>query len=189
LPADGDSLREKGASPHRPKGRLKCAPSPGTRNERAGTRNEGCHPERRYGVWWFNRRQWTVNPRTGKHSYKWRPKSEWVAVPIPDSGVPREWVDLARKNIQGNRKKSALGKRFWELSGGIARCDICGHTLTTQMTYNRRGKLYFYYSCRTFYEKGRDICPGRMNFRAAKLDLTFSKTAESCLPSSDTSPA
>jgi hypothetical protein len=79
-------------------------------------------------------------------------------------------VDLARKNIQGNRKISALGKRFWELSGGIARCDICGHTLTTQMTYNRRGRQYFYYTCRTFYEKGRDICPGRINFRAAELE-------------------
>jgi hypothetical protein len=63
-----------------------------------------------------------------------------------------------------------LGKRFWELSGGIVRCDIRGHTLTTQMTYNRRGKPYFYYTCRTFYEKGRDFCPGRIYFRAAELE-------------------
>jgi DNA repair exonuclease SbcCD ATPase subunit len=63
-----------------------------------------------------------------------------------------------------------LGKRFWELSGGIVRCDICGHTLTTQMTYRRQGKPYFYYTCRTFYEKGRDICPGRIYFRAAELE-------------------
>jgi site-specific DNA recombinase len=75
-------------------------------------------PERRYGVWWFNRRQWRKDHRTGKKSYKWRPRSEWIAVPIPDPSVPREWVDLARTNIQGNRKMSALGKRFWELSGG-----------------------------------------------------------------------
>jgi site-specific DNA recombinase len=135
-------------------------------------------PERRYGVWWFNRRQWTKDHKTGKHTYKWRPRSEWVAVPIPDSGVPREWVDLARKNIQGNRKMSALGKRYWELSGGIARCDICGHTLTTQMTYSRRGKPYFYYTCRTFYEKGRDICAGRLYFRAAELeDRVWSKVS------------
>jgi chromosome segregation ATPase len=38
------------------------------------------------------------------------------------------------------------------------------------MTYNRRGKPYFYYTCRTFYEKGRDICPGRINFRAVELE-------------------
>jgi hypothetical protein len=37
-----DSLRETGASPHRPKGRQKCGPSPGTGNERAGTQNEEC---------------------------------------------------------------------------------------------------------------------------------------------------
>jgi site-specific DNA recombinase len=121
-------------------------------------------------VWWFNRRQWSKDPRTGRKTYKWRPRSEWIAVPIPDPGVPRDWVDLARKNIQGNRKTSALGKRFWELSGGIAHCDICGHTLTTQMTYTRAGKPYFYYTCRTFYEKGRDICPGRIYFRAVELE-------------------
>jgi site-specific DNA recombinase len=130
----------------------------------------GLDPERRYGVWWFNRRQWTKDRRTGRKIYKWRPRSEWIAVLVPDPGVPREWVDLARRNIQGNRKTSALGKRFWELSGGIARCDICGHTLTTQMTYTRQGKPYFYYTCRTFYEKGRDICPGRIYFRAAELE-------------------
>ncbi len=31
--------------------------------------------ERRYGVWWFDRRQWTKDRRTGKHTYKWRPTS------------------------------------------------------------------------------------------------------------------
>jgi DNA repair exonuclease SbcCD ATPase subunit len=38
------------------------------------------------------------------------------------------------------------------------------------MTYTRKGKPYFYYTCRTFYEKGRDVCPGRMYFRAAELE-------------------
>jgi chromosome segregation ATPase len=38
------------------------------------------------------------------------------------------------------------------------------------MTYTRKGKLYFYYTCRTFYEKGRDVCPGRMHFRVAELE-------------------
>jgi hypothetical protein len=38
------------------------------------------------------------------------------------------------------------------------------------MTYTRRGKPYFYYACRTFYEKGHDICPGRLYFRAADLE-------------------
>ena len=123
-----------------------------------------------YGVWWFNRRKYAKDRRTGKKMCEWRPRSEWIAVPVPDAGVPREWVELARRNIRGNRKVSSLGKRFWELSGGIARCDVCGHTLTTQMTYTRKGKPYFYYTCRTFYEKGRDVCPGRMHFRAAELE-------------------
>jgi hypothetical protein len=127
-------------------------------------------PKALYGVWWFNRRKYAKDRRTGKKICEWRPRSEWIAVPVPDAGVPREWVELARRNIRGNRKVSSLGKRFWELSGGIARCDVCGHTLTTQMTYTRKGKPYFYYTCRTFYEKGRDVCPGRMHFRVAELE-------------------
>jgi site-specific DNA recombinase len=127
-------------------------------------------PKHLYGVWWFNRRKYAKDRRTGKKIYEWRPRSEWIAVPVPDAGVPREWVESARRNIRGNRKVSSLGKRFWELSGGIARCDVCSHTLTTQMTYTRKGKPYFYYTCRTFYEKGRDVCPGRMHFRAAELE-------------------
>ncbi len=92
--------------------------------------------------------------------------------------MPWEWVDLARKNIQGNRKTSALGKRYWELSGGIVHCDFCEHTLTTQMTNTRRGRTYFYYTCRTFYEKGRDICPGRIHFKAVELeDRVWSKVS------------
>ena len=73
-------------------------------------------PRRLYGVWWFNRRKYAKDRRTGKKIYEWRPRSVWIAV--PDAGVPREWVELARRNIRGNRKVSSLGKLFWELSGG-----------------------------------------------------------------------
>ena len=57
-------------------------------------------PKKRYGIWWFNRRrtkttQVAVVGENGERIYKkksrytYRPKEEWVAVPVPDSGIPR----------------------------------------------------------------------------------------------------
>ena len=54
-----------------------------------------------------------------------RPEEEWIAVPVPDSGILREWVDLARETIADNVKFSQNNNRPWELSGGIARCAEC----------------------------------------------------------------
>jgi hypothetical protein len=38
-------------------------------------------------------------------------------VPVPNSGVSREWVDAAREAIKNNRRPSSAGYRFSELSG------------------------------------------------------------------------
>jgi hypothetical protein len=44
-----------------------------------------------------------------QHKSVARPEEEWVYVPVPDSGVPREWVDAARDAIRDNRKHSNAG--------------------------------------------------------------------------------
>jgi site-specific DNA recombinase len=138
------------------------------------------NPNKSYGIWWYGRKrhhqaQKSENGPDGRTYHKtkktvWLDREKWIAVPVPDCGIPRERVDAARERVKNNRPAAKTGARFWELSGGITRCDICGHTLTTQMTHTRQGKPYFYYTCRTFYEKGRDICPGRLYFRAADLE-------------------
>jgi site-specific DNA recombinase len=89
-----------------------------------------------YGIWWFNRRRFetrqvAVSSRNGRlyrrKSRVWeKPRAEWVAVPVPDSGVPREWVDAAREAIKDNTKSSTNGDRVWELSGGFLTCSGCG---------------------------------------------------------------
>jgi hypothetical protein len=76
-------------------------------------------PANRYGIWWFNRRRTrrTQESEPGpdgervnkKSRYVYRPREEWVAVPVPDSGVPREWVDQAREAVAENRAPSAAG--------------------------------------------------------------------------------
>jgi site-specific DNA recombinase len=64
-------------------------------------------PSKNYGVWWFNRRRHETrhvaeSGPDGERRYRRqsrvteKPRSEWIAVPVPDSGIPRELVDAAR---------------------------------------------------------------------------------------------
>jgi hypothetical protein len=90
-----------------------------------------------YGIWWFNRRrtktmQVAKSTKNGERTYTKktscveRPKEEWIAVPVPDSGIRREWVDAAREAIKDNTQISTAGHRVWELSGGTTCCATCG---------------------------------------------------------------
>jgi site-specific DNA recombinase len=118
------------------------------------------NPEVCYGVWWWgrsrlNRRQVAEPVPNGdgrRYRYRYttgeRPKEEWIAVPVPDSGIPREWVDAARERVKNNRRPSNAGRREWELSGGILRCAECGRAMTAHTCPKpKRGRVYFYYRC------------------------------------------
>jgi site-specific DNA recombinase len=135
-------------------------------------------PERRYGIWWFNRRrvehkQVAETSHDGQRRYRRRaktttkPREEWIAVPVPDSGVPRELVEAARETTKDNKKCSAAGRRIWELSGGILRCAGCGRTMTTLSLV---GKGYHYYRCPTRQTHGRDACPDARHLRAERAE-------------------
>jgi hypothetical protein len=104
-------------------------------------------PDARYGVWWYNRKrqrrkQTVENGPSGKVYRKqryseWKPKEEWIAVPIPDSGIPREWIDAAREAIKNNRfATSAAGGRYWELSGGVFRRGGCERSMSPDSHHN-----------------------------------------------------
>jgi site-specific DNA recombinase len=138
-------------------------------------------PEKSYGIWWFNRRrskatQISVPDSNGGRRYKQRvryaprPREEWIAVPVPDSGVPREIVDAARQAIKHNRAPSNAGRRFWELSGGFVRCGLCGHVMDSHTTANPGRPVYFYYACRTRYRKGVEACSNGKYLAAAKVE-------------------
>ena len=138
-------------------------------------------PNKSYGIWWFNRRrskttQISVPDGTGGRRYKQRvryalrPQNEWIAVPVPDSGVPREIVDAARQAIKDNRAPSNAGRRFWELSGGFVHCGLCGHVMDSHTTANPGRPVYFYYACRTRYKKGVEACSNGKYLAAAKVE-------------------
>jgi hypothetical protein len=137
-------------------------------------------PEKQYGVWWFGRRRhrYTQVAESGTNGKvyrkqkrsEWKPEEEWIAVPVPNSGVPRDWVDSAREAIKDNRWSSNAGRRFWELSGGITRCGACAYPLVTHTAVGKSGLTYFYYVCRTRYRKGPDACTETKHMSAAELE-------------------
>ena len=102
-------------------------------------------PGKLYGVWWYNR----VSDRKGPHGKRIKvrpkPRSEWVAVPIPDPGIPRDWADKARTAIQHNVPTPKADGRFWELYG-ITYCP-CGRRLTAYTTRRKNGTVAHYYVC------------------------------------------
>lgn len=102
-----------------------------------------------HGIWWFNRvhAESYYDPELEKKRRMFRenPREEWVAVPIPESGVPQARVRQARERIEGNRVPSGAGRRFWELSGGILLCK-CGRRMATHTAPRKSGQS-FYYVC------------------------------------------
>ncbi|MDP9476404.1 MAG: recombinase family protein [Actinomycetota bacterium] len=141
----------------------------------------GLHPERRYGVWWFNRRR-TITQQVsesgpGGRTYhkrsrvSYKDRSEWIAVPVPDSGVPIELVEAARAAVAEYRPSSKLGGRSWELSGALMRCGECGRAMEPVDRYYRTksgGKgVICYYRCREGNRR-RQTCPNSKSIRSDK---------------------
>jgi site-specific DNA recombinase len=148
-------------------------------------------PDRRYGIFWHNTRRNTYrlvvedgpNGRTYRKRRKvaQRPRGEWIAVPVPESGISHEWVDAAREIVEGNHTSPSTSRRFWELSGGLLRCAHCGGKMRPQTSLGRRDPeaRYFYYRCGTQWDNGsfppQEAAPSRgyrapaMGFRSRSL--------------------
>jgi site-specific DNA recombinase len=147
-------------------------------------------PQQSYGLWRWGisrlvRSQVSEIGPDGKRVYRKRqvriarPKEEWVHVPVPDSGVPREWVDAAREAIRDNRKSSNAGRRFWELSGGILRCGECGWTMQPHNVLSKSNNRLFYYCCKAKYKKGAHFCMASRTHRAESLEaLVWSEVCD-----------
>ena len=111
-----------------------------------------------YGIAYYGKKQITkrqVSEYTGSERFyrqrikaQMRDREQWLAVPVPESGIPRQLVDTARSAIKDNRRPAPSGRRFWELSG-LLRCSRCGYRMNTQTTTGGRSRdnVYFYYRC------------------------------------------
>lgn len=106
-------------------------------------------PHKSYGISWYNRHH-TSGTSNRRRKGEEKPRSEWIAVPVPDAGIPREHVERARANLQGERAPRA-DNRFWELSGHVF-CK-CGCKLVARVTH-KNGYSYPYYVCSRYMRDG-----------------------------------
>ena len=136
-------------------------------------------PSAHYGISWYGKQRHThsceVRIKGGKKTYPRvkksvdAPREEWIGVPVPDPGIPKEWVLAARKIIEKNEKVSNCGRRFWELTGGVLRCAACeGAMATNYITPRQTG----YYRCGKRYRLGTHACSQGKNFRAEETETT-----------------
>ncbi len=137
-----------------------------------------------YGLYYYNREkvvtqqvtQETPRGRIYKKKTKRVPKdrSEWIAVPVPDAGIPREVVEAARRALEQNKASSKADDRVWELSGGIFRCGHCGRAMATHATFYTRKtgekNRYHYYRCQNAATH-KELCPYRRSYKANKLEV------------------
>lgn len=131
-----------------------------------------------YGVWWYGKErhvfsQERVIGADGAPRYRRArkstpvPESERVAVPVPDSGIPREWVLKAREAVAKNERISNAGHRVWQLTGGVLRCSECRNAMSTNAIPKRN---LFYYRCTRHYNGGIAACSANRAIRTDKVE-------------------
>jgi site-specific DNA recombinase len=78
-------------------------------------------------------------------------------------------VDAARAAIGVNARISSAGARFWELSGGIVRCGLCGRRMSPSTT-RKGGKTYPYCHCDKRWQENAVACSHEKHHRADRLE-------------------
>ena len=118
------------------------------------------------GTWWYGRERVELTPMGEKRrNFKKNPESEWIAVAVPDSGVPLETIDAARANLESSHRPRKPSRRHYYEIGGMVYCAECGLLMTGYST----GDGFRYYSCQKRKKWGRSACGGPMR-RADKLE-------------------
>ncbi|MGI8540550.1 MAG: recombinase family protein, partial [Rubrobacteraceae bacterium] len=133
-----------------------------------------------YGIWWWGRARHTVknvavdgpSGRSYRRRKRIQPSEEGVrvAVPVPDGGIPREWVDAAREAIKDNVRPRTKGRKLYELAG-LVHCGCCGRRASQASTFNRHGKRYFYYRCPKRNQINKEACTNGKGHRAEAEEL------------------
>ena len=142
---------------------------------------EKLDPEKRYGVWWYGRKRHyqhygrELGPDGNKHYRKGSraedlPREQWVAIPIPDCGLPPELVDAARTARAEYRQPASTGY-LWQLSGGVMRCGGCGHAMSGVTAASRKdGSRPRHYRCHHRARHGAEACPNKKYHRAEEIE-------------------
>jgi hypothetical protein len=152
-------------------------------------------PEKRYGVWWFGgdrtaridepkkRRDGQQRAKASSKPRQFKKQEDPIPVPIADVGIPRVWVDSARRYFETYRGlkltregKPVEGRRYYELQGFVY-CGACGKRYTG---YRNSSRAY-YYQCQARRNHGTKACPHSHNYNANKVENTVMRDVVSLL--------
>lgn len=149
---------------------------------------------RTYGVWWSNRVGFVQEriveegpdgvPRYRLRSKKFlKPPSEWIAVPVPSSGIPRSWVDAARERVAQNAPAPRPGASRRELVG-LLRCAVCNRTMKFSRAGSGHGdSVNFYYRC-SKVDVDVDGCTNGRSLRAEEAERSARRFASGLISGS-----
>ena len=144
-------------------------------------------PERHHGVYWFGRVRMRRNygqART-KFTIEHKDREEWVPIPVPDCGVPPEWVRAARERATKNIRWKPSTDPAIRLRGRIY-C-ACGYAMTSLVTgsENRKksGGKRRYYVCSQHRKRGP--CPYNKFHRVLETEERVERFVLSLLENPD----
>ena|SRR5215216_2217419 len=139
---------------------------------------------RLYGIQWTNTNRVELTPDAKRKRRETpRPRSEWVAIPVPDIGVQRELQKPAREKVQNGSRSVESNSRFWELAG-ILYCAECSTKMNRRMV-SSRGKDYYYYVCNRVLMHGKGGCANNRVIPAQALESALAAQVSALLRDPD----
>ncbi len=128
------------------------------------------------GVWWYGQNRVKLTPM-GEKRRSWQKidRDEWVAIPVPDSGISHEVIDAARENVSKSYRPRRASRFDYELRG-MVRCACCGLLMNGYSTGGKR-----YYRCQNLRKFGRAKYPDGAARNADKLEREVMRHVDSLL--------
>ncbi|MDH7577139.1 MAG: recombinase family protein [Bacillota bacterium] len=129
----------------------------------------------------------TARQRGEKARLKYRPREEWVGVPVPPLIDPERW-ELLQQALTARKRGKQGGKTYRYYLSGLLRCGICGGGLVggygVSSTKSAR-KVYRYYMCTRGWpsvhaERGYpgEPCPGNRHRADALEEAVWARVRE-----------
>jgi len=164
-------LNERGIKPRRARiWTAGCAYRLLTNSAYSGT----AYYNQRYAVEPKRRRHPGTYTRTTRTTKKYRPKEQWVPIPVP-AIVTSEEQERVKEQLKENRWQSPRNTRHEYLLRNLVVCGECGWRMSCETHHSMDGRYtYHYYACgtRTPVDTGNPEgpCPAR-RIRSDRLDV------------------
>jgi site-specific DNA recombinase len=133
------------------------------------------------GIYYYGKHRTLRTPgRKNKRRDSPLPKDKWVAVPVAESGIPHELIDVARGKLDARYRPRPKAQSLFELGGTLA-CAECGCRITGYSGgFDSKGRAYRYYVCNA-RKRDKMLCPHGPSWNANKLERLVALQVESLL--------